>query len=72
MGGMVHTRRSAETKEEHYDLLSGLLDAAQDDPDGSVAITEKELIGQCQLSCRIMQIFTRHPREYVHLSSCWT
>ncbi len=48
---MVHARKSAETKEERYDLFSGLLDAAQDDPDGSVAITEKELIGQSQLSC---------------------
>ncbi|KAH9172708.1 cytochrome P450 [Lactarius sanguifluus] len=42
---MVDDRRSAETKEERYDLFSGLLDAAQDDPDGGVAITEQELIG---------------------------
>ncbi|KAH9074315.1 cytochrome P450 [Lactarius deliciosus] len=42
---MVHARRSAETKEERHDLFSGLLDAAHDNPDGSVAITEQELIG---------------------------
>ncbi|KAH9003517.1 cytochrome P450 [Lactarius hatsudake] len=42
---MVDDRRSAETKEERYDLFSGLLDAAHDDPDGGVAITEQELIG---------------------------
>ncbi|KAI9436149.1 cytochrome P450 [Lactarius psammicola] len=42
---MVNARRSAETKEERHDLFSGLLDAAHDDPDGSVAITEQELIG---------------------------
>ncbi len=46
MEEMVHARRSAETKEEHYDLFSGLLDAAQDNLDGSVAITESELIGK--------------------------
>ncbi|KAI9438704.1 cytochrome P450 [Lactarius indigo] len=42
---MVDTRRSAEIKEERHDLFSGLLDAARDDPDGGVAITEQELIG---------------------------
>ncbi|KAH9066972.1 cytochrome P450 [Lactarius deliciosus] len=42
---MVHARRSAETKEERYDLFSGLLDASHDNPDGGVAITEQELIG---------------------------
>ena len=50
---MVDARRSAESKEERHDLFSGLLDAAQDDPDGSVAITEEELIGNYQLSCCI-------------------
>ncbi|KAH9035825.1 cytochrome P450 [Lactarius hengduanensis] len=30
---MVDDRKSAETKEERYDLFSGLLDAAHDDPD---------------------------------------
>ncbi|KAH9018729.1 cytochrome P450 [Lactarius pseudohatsudake] len=42
---MVDARRSAETKEERHDLFSGLLDAAHDNPDGGVAITEQELIG---------------------------
>ncbi len=50
---MVNARRSAETKEERHDLFSGLLDAAHDNPDGSVAITEQELIGKCQLSYRV-------------------
>ncbi|KAH8979832.1 cytochrome P450, partial [Lactarius akahatsu] len=45
MAEMVDARRSAETKEERHDLFSGLLDAAPDNPDGSVAITEQELIG---------------------------
>ncbi len=49
MAEMVHARRSAETKEERHDLFSGLLDAAQGDPDGNVAITERELIGPCRL-----------------------
>jgi cytochrome P450 len=42
---MVDARRNAETKEEHYDLFSGLLDAAEGDLDGAIAITEQELIG---------------------------
>ncbi len=72
---LVDARRSAETKEERHDLFSGLLDAAHDDPDGGVAITEQELIGKCQLSHRIAlmnNFLTRHPREYVHLPSRWT
>ena len=72
---MVDARRSAESKEERHDLFSGLLDAAQDDPDGSVAITEEELIGKCQLTYHIEFVqknLTRHPREHVHLPSRWT
>jgi len=42
---MIDTRRNAETKEERYDLFSGLLDASQNDLDGGPAITEQELIG---------------------------
>jgi cytochrome P450 len=42
---MVNVRRNAETKEERYDLFSGLLDAADGDLDGAAAITEEELIG---------------------------
>ena len=44
---MVHARRNAETKEERYDLFSGLLDAADGDLIGAAAITEGELIGKC-------------------------
>jgi len=49
---MVDARRSAVTTQERRDLYSGLLDAAHDDPDDSVAITEQELIGKCKLSYR--------------------
>jgi cytochrome P450 len=41
---MVADRRNAETKGEHHDLFSGLLDAS-DNLDGAAAITEEELIG---------------------------
>ena len=44
---MVNARRNAETKEERYDLFSGLLDAAEGDLNGAAAITEDELIGKC-------------------------
>jgi hypothetical protein len=45
---MVADRRNAETKGEHHDLFSGLLDAS-DNLDGAAAITEEELIGECYL-----------------------
>ncbi|KAN0127112.1 cytochrome P450 [Lactarius tabidus] len=51
---MVNTRRNAETKEERYDLFSGLLDAAEGDLDGAAAITEEELIGKCYFSYDIV------------------
>jgi hypothetical protein len=44
---MVNARRNAETKGEHHDLFSGLLDASDNDLDGAAAITEEELIGEC-------------------------
>ena len=47
MAEMVDARRNAEIKEERHDLFSGLLDAAHDEPDGAVAITEEQLFGEC-------------------------
>ena len=47
---MIDVRRNAETREERYDLFSGLLDAAEGDLDGGPAITEQELIGKSHLS----------------------
>lgn len=43
---MVDARRNADTKEERYDLFSGLLEAAQEEPDGGVAISDRELVGK--------------------------
>ena len=43
---MVEARRNADTVEERYDLFSGLLDVAQDEPDDEAAITEEEIIGK--------------------------
>jgi Cytochrome P450 len=47
---MVNARRNADTKEERYDLFSGLLDAAREDSDGGVAMSDRELIGKSLLS----------------------
>jgi hypothetical protein len=46
MQEMVEARRNAGKVEERYDLFSGLLDAAQDEPDDEAAITEEEVIGK--------------------------
>ncbi|KAI0288358.1 cytochrome P450 [Russula brevipes] len=42
---MVEARRNADKLEQRHDLFSGLLEAAQDEPDNGGAITDQELIG---------------------------
>jgi hypothetical protein len=42
---MVDARRNTDKVKEHYDLFSGLLDAAQDESDSESALTDEELIG---------------------------
>jgi hypothetical protein len=72
MAEMVDSRRNAETKEEHYDLFSGLLDAAQGDLDGAAVITEQELIGKCYHIVHWHEGSHSPYREYVHFPSRWT
>jgi hypothetical protein len=43
---MVEARRNADEVEQRHDLFSGLLDAAQDEPDDGVALSEEELTGE--------------------------
>jgi hypothetical protein len=42
---MVEDRKDADKVEERYDLFSGLLDAAQDEPGSEAALSDDELIG---------------------------
>ena len=42
---MVEARRNGEKVEERYDLFSGLLDAARDEPDNGAGLNDEELIG---------------------------
>jgi hypothetical protein len=42
---MVEARGNADEVEQRYDLFSGLLDAAQDEPGSKAAISDNELIG---------------------------
>ena len=46
---MVEARRNAGKVEECYDLFSGLLDVAQDEPDNEATITEGEIIGKYEI-----------------------
>jgi hypothetical protein len=72
---MVEARRNTDKVEERYDLFSGLLDAARDEPNSDAALTDEELIGGIYASPSLSIIWGRlicFHREYVHLSSCWT
>jgi cytochrome P450 len=42
---MVEARRNADKVEEHYDLFSGLLEAAQDEPGSEATLSDEELMG---------------------------
>lgn len=43
---MIHARRYSEKKEERYDLLSGLLDASDDEADGQAKLADQEVLGK--------------------------
>ena len=68
---MVEARRSADKQEQHYDLFSGLLEAADD---GDV-LNDEELLGG-SLTLRLFGILgkrlTHPPRKHVYIPSCWT
>ncbi len=72
---MVDARKNADKGGERYDLFSGLLDAAQDEQDNGMALTDDELIGGLSTS-RSFGILRKHlthpPRKHVYISSCWT
>jgi len=42
---MVEARRNSDNVEQRYDLLNGLLDAAQDEVEDGAALSDEELIG---------------------------
>jgi hypothetical protein len=46
---MVEARRNVDKVEQHYDLFSGLLDAAQDEEGNEVTLGDDELFGGCSL-----------------------
>ena len=46
MREMIDVRRTAEKKEERYDLFSSLLEASDDNTDGLSKMTDKELLGK--------------------------
>jgi hypothetical protein len=70
MQEMVEARKNAEEVEERHDLFSGLLDAAQDEPNDGAAISEEELIGEYN----VYQVYIArkrldcYSRKHVHLS----
>jgi len=72
---MVEARRNGDEVEERYDLFSGLLDAARDEPDNGAGLNDEELIGwysTLQSFGILGKRLTLPPRKHVHLSYCWT
>jgi hypothetical protein len=49
---MVEARRNADKTEQRHDLFSGLLDAAAEEPDNRVALSDRELLGKYLMSHR--------------------
>jgi len=47
---MVEARRNVDNAEQRCDLLSGLLDATQDDPDNGASLSDDELVGKYPMS----------------------
>ena len=71
---MVEARKNADKVEERYDLFSGLLDAARDEPDSEVALTDEELFGGISTSPSFSIVEERPiclPRKHVYVSFCW-
>ena len=68
---MVEARRNGDKVEECYDLFSGLLDAARDEPDKGAGLNDEELIGWYSTlqSFNILgKRLTLIPRKHVRLS----
>jgi hypothetical protein len=71
---MVEARRNAGKVEQRYDLFSGLLDVAQEEPDDEAAITEEEIIGKYD-TYQFYIVGKRtnyYSRKRVHISPRWT
>jgi hypothetical protein len=49
---MVEARRKSDKTEQRHDLFTGLLDAAEEEPDNGVALSDQELLGKYPMSHR--------------------
>jgi hypothetical protein len=68
---MVEARRNGDKVAERYDLFSGLLDAARDEPDKELGLNDEELRGwysTLQSFGILVKRPTPLPRKHVHLS----
>jgi hypothetical protein len=72
---MVEARKNVDKVEQHYDLFSGLLDAAQDEEGSEVALGDNELIGEHSTSRSFGnpgRRLTHLHRKHVYLFARWT
>lgn len=63
MSEMVEARRNSDDVEQRHDLLNGLLDAAQDEQDDGMALSDEELIGEYSMSYHSNFWKLWHPRS---------
>lgn len=69
---MINARKTAEKKEERYDLFSSLLDAS-DGEDGSAKLTNQELLGKFgeEMCCSVGLRRICDHRQHIHLLAGW-
>ena len=66
---MVQQRRTAEKKEERYDLLSSLLDASEAELDGTTKLTDGELLSTSStFDCLVLFISNSLQATYIFSS----
>ena len=70
---MIHARKTAEKKEERYDLFSSLLDASEEEDDA--ALTDRELLGmrlESERTSATKFVLSCSSRQHLHFPSGWS
>lgn len=71
---MIQERRNAESKEELNDLMSGILDASDEEFSGAAAkLSDREVISESSRPFDYRSAIHSVPdRQHIHLPDCWS